>query len=768
MLKSLKHWASYFYSNKNSRLILAVTIGLFIIITITGYSLYYSSKSVLQAEVSEPQIHLLRIGMEAVNNSVTSADQIGINVLLSHLTYPFLNPDYEMKQVEVTHLIEYLDNLTVSPLVESVLLYDKNRQRIVGSTPYGFSSSLSNLADQDWQNYIANLNTNRFTIVDRNKNLLGVEQKIQTITLFRPVIRDNEITGIIMVNINKKKLFDKIFENYTSQTDASRFVIDSGNHTIYEANNRILSQDHLTAALSQQQKNFFDYTDGKERYLISQVTSDITGWKFVSIIPQQRLLQQVNLIRNIVFGLSITSILAGLIGIIVTHYVTFKPVRRIRHLILANQTNSHTLDNRGLEDYFHKLTADLSHVSSIVKHNRGELHAKYIQDLIAGRMSAWEMQDRWHRHFTDWTDLPMFTILISIDNYHQWASPYNEEDQNLLWFAIKNVCTEWMGSRWKLALVERDQDLLLIVQKTTDHQAMKDLREDLSGFMQVIHNMLRTEVSAAVGSEFYSYTNLRNSYLQAELALGYRLYSGYSQINLYSELLVETGSQSIDAQWKQDLLKCLEGSNEGIAIKLLAALKDNMAASTVQPAQAISFFQNLMDSLNSHFADHGMIRPNVLRRYNSFWFKTMKLVDIITLFIQVYHESSQLSNHHMHSRDFLVVQQMVHYMKLHLHKNIGVPEIAESVGLSKSSVNTIFKQEMNRTIYDYLTELRMQEVEANLADTDLKIADIALKVGYQNENSLIRAFRKHRSMTPGQFREIAKKVLSSDSADFIQ
>ncbi|MNY41089.1 Bifunctional transcriptional activator/DNA repair enzyme AdaA [compost metagenome] len=75
---------------------------------------------------------------------------------------------------------------------------------------------------------------------------------------------------------------------------------------------------------------------------------------------------------------------------------------------------------------------------------------------------------------------------------------------------------------------------------------------------------------------------------------------------------------------------------------------------------------------------------------------------------------------------------------------------------------------MNRTLYDYLTDLRMHEVEAHLAGTELKIADIAVKVGYQNENSLIRAFRKHRSITPGQFREMARKQQSPDSTVYMQ
>ncbi|SDO57162.1 AraC-type DNA-binding protein [Paenibacillus sp. yr247] len=757
MLKSIRKWYNYFYSNRNSRLILLVTMSMFIIITTAGYTLYVSSKSVLQGEVSEPQIHLLRMGMDAVNNSVNTADQIGVNILLSNLTYQFLNPAYEMQQTEIAHLVEYLDNLAVSPAVEGVMIYDNVRQRIVGSTPYGFSSRLSNFFDTDWQNYVADLNPKHFTIVNRTKSSqFGSEQKVETITLFRPVVRENTLAGVIMVNMNKKKLFNKIFENYTSQTDASRFVIDDSNHIIYETNNRVLSQEQIASVLSQNNNMYFDFSDGKENYLISQVSSDITGWKFVSIITQQRLLQKVITIRNAVFGLSIISIIAGVIGIIITHHITFKPVRRIRHLLLAGQPHPKNMENRDLEDYLLKLTTDLADVSSLVQHNRSELHAKYIQDLIAGRMSSWEMKDRWHRHFTDWTDLPLFTLLISIDKYYQWASSYNEEDQNLLWFSIKNVCEEWMGRHWRFAFVERDLNLLLIVQKTDERQNIQQLREDLSGLVQTIQKMIHIEVSAAVSEEFSDYAHLRKSCLHAELALSYRLYTDYSNVILFSELEEPADNKSIDPLWKKDLLTCLEGGNGEIAIKLLDALKQFMKDSFVSPAEAIYFFQQLMDSLISYFGDHGLAKPGILRRYNSFWFNTMNLDDIIHFFIQVYQESSQLSDQRTNSREFLIVQQMIHYMKQHLHENIGVPEIADSVGLSKSSVNNIFKQEMNRTLYDYLTELRMHEVEAQLAGTDMKIADIALKVGYQNENSLIRAFRKHRSITPGQFREMCR------------
>jgi AraC-like DNA-binding protein len=45
----------------------------------------------------------------------------------------------------------------------------------------------------------------------------------------------------------------------------------------------------------------------------------------------------------------------------------------------------------------------------------------------------------------------------------------------------------------------------------------------------------------------------------------------------------------------------------------------------------------------------------------------------------------------------------------------------------------------------------------------LKIGEIAEQVGYRNENSFIRVFRKHKQVTPGKFRQISKS--SNEYAD---
>lgn len=55
-----------------------------------------------------------------------------------------------------------------------------------------------------------------------------------------------------------------------------------------------------------------------------------------------------------------------------------------------------------------------------------------------------------------------------------------------------------------------------------------------------------------------------------------------------------------------------------------------------------------------------------------------------------------------------------------------------------------------------MTNLRIGKACELLQGSSLKVAEIAQLVGYQNENSFIRVFRKSKSITPGKYRENSK------------
>jgi len=63
---------------------------------------------------------------------------------------------------------------------------------------------------------------------------------------------------------------------------------------------------------------------------------------------------------------------------------------------------------------------------------------------------------------------------------------------------------------------------------------------------------------------------------------------------------------------------------------------------------------------------------------------------------------------------------------------------------------------------DYLTTVRMQK-SIELLNTNMRINDIAEKVGYQNRNRFIINFRQYTGYTPTEYRKIILSM--EDSSD---
>ncbi|MFE0809315.1 AraC family transcriptional regulator [Streptomyces sp. NPDC058848] len=84
-----------------------------------------------------------------------------------------------------------------------------------------------------------------------------------------------------------------------------------------------------------------------------------------------------------------------------------------------------------------------------------------------------------------------------------------------------------------------------------------------------------------------------------------------------------------------------------------------------------------------------------------------------------------------------------------------VASLAARAGVSRALFAKRFTQVMDRPPLAYLTECRMADAEALLADTDLGIAEIAKSVGYADAFGFSAAFKRHRGLSPSGFRAAA-------------
>ena len=79
--------------------------------------------------------------------------------------------------------------------------------------------------------------------------------------------------------------------------------------------------------------------------------------------------------------------------------------------------------------------------------------------------------------------------------------------------------------------------------------------------------------------------------------------------------------------------------------------------------------------------------------------------------------------------------------------------IAKNIGMSEGYVSKIFKEQQGVGILEYINRLRIEKAKELLEDKNLKVNDIAQRVGYIPERNFLRVFKKYVGVTPTQYRD---------------
>ena len=89
-------------------------------------------------------------------------------------------------------------------------------------------------------------------------------------------------------------------------------------------------------------------------------------------------------------------------------------------------------------------------------------------------------------------------------------------------------------------------------------------------------------------------------------------------------------------------------------------------------------------------------------------------------------------------------------------KQWTIDSLAKASGMSRANFSMKFKNLVGESPFQYLTKWRLFRASNLLMQKDLTLAEIAGKVGYGNEASFSKVFRKHTGKSPGRYRlEIA-------------
>ncbi|HEY5892752.1 MAG TPA: AraC family transcriptional regulator [Chthoniobacterales bacterium] len=179
----------------------------------------------------------------------------------------------------------------------------------------------------------------------------------------------------------------------------------------------------------------------------------------------------------------------------------------------------------------------------------------------------------------------------------------------------------------------------------------------------------------------------------------------------------------------------------GLHAHLRALTKGDVKAAVSESIRLGSDHQQMIASLR---------RPPVFAPAHRMWYQAKALEVASALLYHAPADEDLFCNRQKRqSRDR--VQRVIALLKEDLISPPSLEEIGRRVGCSHFYLSRVFSQEVGKTIFQYLRDLRMEKAAELLREGRLNVTQVALEVGYSSPSHFSTAFHEVYGCCPGLY-----------------
>jgi two-component system response regulator YesN len=99
-----------------------------------------------------------------------------------------------------------------------------------------------------------------------------------------------------------------------------------------------------------------------------------------------------------------------------------------------------------------------------------------------------------------------------------------------------------------------------------------------------------------------------------------------------------------------------------------------------------------------------------------------------------------------------IIDKVLNYIDIHYAEDIKLEKIAELFGYNPTYLGRLLSHQTGTSFNLYIEKKRLDKAIDLLINTEIKIPDISVSIGYQNVEYFYRKFKKYTKFTPGNFR----------------
>lgn len=409
------------------------------------------------------------------------------------------------------------------------------------------------------------------------------------------------------------------------------------------------------------------------------------------------------------------------------------------------------VDESSIEETLRKLDSTLREERELRREGELRMAMRLAADLIKGKTSQQQL-DEAASHFGIEADDRCYYVFIENNNDHPW----NKQEPTISDFFDEHV------QKTISELVHRDVILIEHRNRFGWICAESDLNafgNSIERFAEMLQKRLRSELKTAVrvyaGQPVQGLAELALAYQTAKEALQYRFAVDEESPVLYERIASEKlNFLEPEESMFGELLEAVEEQDEAQYTQLIDELFKTFRENRFAPEAVKMAIHRMVTDVLKVMRDMGIDEREMqsLEPMLGWHDLNVTLGEIRRLFSLFIAESANMIAEQRKETSKGGIQKIKQYIDTHFHENISLKSIAARFYMNPVYLGQLFKKTYGMYFNEYLLKLRVQEAKKMLRQTDMRIYEIAEKVGFSNADYFVTQFEKAEGVTPSEYR----------------
>ncbi|ANY68150.1 hypothetical protein BBD42_17960 [Paenibacillus sp. BIHB 4019] len=683
--------------------------------------------------------------VESVERAIRGAEFNAMNEAVKNKSYTaFLNGSSETSdRYSVVHSLRSL--VEENDFIESAYLYRESDDTVLTASG---QTDLPDFGDRDFiQLAKKNLDYQGWS-ASREYREYDRLKPVRVITMHKRTPFPFGKEGILVINVDLY-VVEQMIGSMTSHQVSFMRITDGANKPIYPVNNGS------------------DESGGGS--VLTTVTSDSLGWTFESGIQDGHLLGWVSVVSYAWVVMAILTFVAAIIYIIWVTRRNYKPIRLMMNRIQALQlrsgdggavlTDDLTMIDRALENLIvQSLDHEKKQRESMMLQRR-----QLFNELISGEQNG-QTNERMRKLDLLPSAGQYAVMVVKLNRYDDFQSENTLNEQNVLKFALGNVMQELAHNEglqgWGEWLAP---DLIAFVFAVSDDESrmLDQLRTSAIVAQQWVGEHLRFMLSIGIGTIVNEWSRIGQSYRDALSGMEYQLCIGREAVTFSGD--IPQGKQYGTFHYIQMCTDCVQEfrqTNESWR-NTFEQLFKRLNTDTLKDEDIHSLMQIFMQMLSRELKDLSESLNEFLEgdRSSALLAKLKTASTLAEMKEQLLEYLADLFDAYVAMSETKSYKTMITDMRAYIQENFADPDLSlnhlsDRFQISGKYASYLFKLEYDMKFVDFLVQLRIQQAERLLANTDETVQGIALQVGYANSITFGRVFKRITGVTPGEFRKL--------------